>query len=128
MDQKCDRSYSSAPLEKIDLEQSLEKKLNVVNSFNSHIKNIEVMITYLKDENNKSKKKYRKYKTLTTILKSFDTFVINATTSSSATLSLTGIGLIAIPKSIATACRILIGNKKLYEKIINSYNKYNKTI
>ena len=44
MDQKCDKLYPSAPLEKIDLEQRLEKKLNDVNSFNNHIINIEEMI------------------------------------------------------------------------------------
>ena len=84
------------------------------------------MITYFKDKNNKSKKKYKKYKTLTTILKSFDTFVIIVTTSSSITLSLTGVGLIVIPISTASACAISIGNKVLYEVIINKYNKYKK--
>ena len=84
------------------------------------------MITYFKDKNNKSKKRYKNYKTITTILKSFDTFVIIATTSSSINLSLTGIGLIAIPISIATACGLSIGNKVLYEIIINKYNKYKK--
>ena len=84
------------------------------------------MITYFKDKNNKSKKKYKKYKTITTILKSFDTFVIIATTSSSITLSLTGTGLIVIPISTATACGLSIGNKVLYEIIINEYNKYKK--
>ena len=126
MDQKCDRLYPSAPLENIDLEQRLEKKLNDVNSFNNHINNIKEMITYLKDKNNKSKKKYKNYRTITTILKSFDTFVIIATTSSSITLSLTGIGLIVIPISTATACDLSIGNKVLDEIIINKYNKYKK--
>ena len=128
MDQKTDRLYQNLPFEKknIDLEQRLEKKLNDVNSFNNHINNIKEMITYFKDENNKSKKKYKKYKTLTTILKSFDTFVIFATTSSSITLSLTGIGLIAIPISTATACGLSIGNKVLYGIIINKYNKCKK--
>ena len=84
------------------------------------------MITYFKDKNNKSKKRYKNYKTITTILKSFDTIVIIATTSSSITLSLTGIGLIAIPKSTATACGLSIGNKVLYEIIIKKYNKYKK--
>ena len=125
MDQKCDRLYPSAPLENIDLEQRLEKK-NDVNSFNNHINNIKEMITYFTDKNNKSKKKYKKYRTITTILKSFDTFVIIATTSSSITLSLTGIGLIVIPISTATACRLSIGIKVLYEIIINKYNKYKK--
>ena len=59
MDQKCDRLYPSAQLEKdINLEQRLEKKINDVNSFNNHINNIKEMITYFKDKNNKSKKRY----------------------------------------------------------------------
>ena len=88
MEAKTDRLYPSAPLENIDLEQRLEKKINDVNSFNNHINSIKEMITYFKYKNNKSKKKYKKYKTMTTILKSFDTFVIIAKTSSSITLSL----------------------------------------
>ena len=56
MEQKCERLYPTAPLENIDLEQRLEKKLNDVNSFNNHINNIKEMITYFKDKNNKSKK------------------------------------------------------------------------
>ena len=127
MEAKTDRLYPSAPLlEKIDLEKRLEEKINDVNSFNNHINNIKEMLTYFKDKNNKSKKRYKNYKTITTILKSFDTFVIIATTSSSITLSLTGIGLIAIPLSTATACGLSIGNKILYEIIVNKYNKYKK--
>ena len=42
-----------------------------------------------------------------------------ATTSSCITLSLTGIGLIAIPISTATACGSSIGNKVTYEIILN---------
>ena len=128
MEQKCDRFYPSALSENknIDLEQRLEKKLNDVNSFNNSINNIKEMITYLKDKNNKSKKKYKKYKTITTILKSFDTFVIIATTSSSITLSLTGMGLIVIPISTASACALSIGNKVIYEIIVNKCNKYKK--
>ena len=103
MEQKSDRLYPSTPLENYDTEQRLERKINNVNSFNNHIKNIKEMITYFKDKN-KSEKKYKNYKKLTTKLKSFVTFVIIATTSSSITLSLTGIGSIAIPLSTATAC------------------------
>ena len=57
MEQKTDRLYPSAPLENIDLEQRLEKKLKDVNSFNNHINIIKEMITYFNDKNNKSKKK-----------------------------------------------------------------------
>ena len=126
MDQKTNRLYRSEPLENIDLEQRLGKKLNDVDSFNNHINNIKEMITYSKDKNNKSEKKYKKYKPITTILKSFDTFVIIATTSSSITLSLTGIGLLVIPISTASACVFSVGNKIIYEIIINKYNKYKK--
>ena len=47
MDQKTNRLYPSAPLEnkKIDLQQRLEKQLNVVNSFNNSIDNIRGKIT-----------------------------------------------------------------------------------
>ena len=49
MDQKCDKLYPSAQLEKnIDLEQSLGKKINDVNSFNNHINNIKKWFLMLK--------------------------------------------------------------------------------
>ena len=123
MEAKSGRLYPNAPLENVDLEQRLEKNFNDVNSFNNHFKITKETITYFKDKNIKSKKIYLKYKTLTTILKSFDTFVIIATTSGSITLSLVGKGLIAIPISTATACGLSIGNKVIYEIIINKNNK-----
>ena len=48
MDQKTDRLYTSAPFEKrnIALEQRLEMKINVVNSFSNHKNNIQEMIIY----------------------------------------------------------------------------------
>ena len=128
MEQKCDRLYPSAPFEKknIDLEQRQERKLNDVNSFNNHINNIKEMITYFKDKNHKSKKKYKKYKTLNTVLESVDSIVIIAATSTSITLSVTGIGLIVLPISAGIACGISLGNKILHKLIINKYNKYKK--
>ena len=39
MEQKTERFYPSAPLENIDLEQRLEKRLKDVNSFNNEINN-----------------------------------------------------------------------------------------
>ena len=71
------------------------------------------MITYFKDKNNKSNEKIKKFKTLTTTLKSIDIFVIIATISSYITLRLTRSGSIAIPISTATACGLSIGNKVL---------------
>ena len=126
MEQKYDRFYPSAPLENIDLEQRLEKKLNDVNSFNNSFKNIKGMITYFKDKNNKSKKRYKNYKTLNTILESADSIVIIGATSTSITLSVTGVGLIILPISAGIACTLSLGNKVLHKRIINKYIKYKK--
>ena len=126
MDQKCDRLYPSAPLENNNLEQRLEKKLNDVNSLNNHIINIKEMITYFKDKNNKSKKRYKKNKTLNTILESIDSTVIIGATSTSITFSVTGVGLIILPISAGIACTLSLGNKVLHKLIINKYNKYKK--
>ena len=127
MDQKCDKLYPSAPLmENIDLEKRLEKKINDVNSFNNHISNIKEMINYFKDKNHKSKKIYKNYKTLNTVLESVDSIVIIAATTTSITLSVTGIGLIVLPISAGIACGLSLGNKILHKIIINKYNKYKK--
>ena len=61
---------------------------------------------------------------LTTILKSFDTFVV--TTSSSITSSLKGFGLTVIPTSTATACGLTISNKIVYAIVMQKYKKYKK--
>ena len=127
MDQKTDKLYPSAPLlENFDLEKRLEKKINDGNSFNNHVNNIKERITYLKDKNHKSKKKYKNYETLNTILESVDSIVIIGATSTSITLSITGIGLIVLPMSAGIACTLSLGNKVLHELIINKYNKYKK--
>ena len=127
MEVKTDKLYPTAPLlENIDLEKRLEKKINDVNSFNNHINNIKEMITYFKDKNHKSKNKYKNYKTLNTVLESVDSIVIIAATSTSKTLSITGIGLIVLPISAGIACSLSLGNKILHKIIINKYNKYKK--
>ena len=127
MDQKTDRIYPSAPLEKdFELEQRLEKKINAVNSFNNHINNIKEMIAFFKNQNNKSKKKYKIYKSLNTILESVDSVVIIGVMSTSITLSITGIGLIILPVLAGWACTLSLGDKILHKLILNKYNKYKK--
>ena len=84
------------------------------------------MITYFKDKNHKSNKKYKNYKTLKTVLESVDSIVIIAATSTSITLSVTGIGLIILPISAGFACTLSLGNKVLHKLIINKYNKNKK--
>ena len=61
------------------------------------------MITYFKDKNQKSEKKNKNYKTLNTILESVDSIVIIGATSTSITLSVTGVGLIILPISAGFA-------------------------
>ena len=127
MDQKADRLYPSAPLlENMYLEQRLEKKLFDINSFNKNINSIKEMITYFKDKNNKSKKRYRNYKTLNTVLESVDSIVIIGATSTSIILSIIGIGLIILPISAGIACTLSLGNKVLHKLILSKYNKYKK--
>ena len=127
MEPKCEKLYPSASLlENVDLEKRLERKLNDVNSFNNHINNIKEMITYFKDKNNKSKKRYKKYKTLNTVLESLDSIVIIAATSTSISLSITGIGLIILPISAGIACALSLSNKILHKLILHKYNKYKK--
>ena len=77
------------------------------------------MITYFKDKNNKSKNRYKNYKTI-------DSIVIIGATSISTTLSITGVGLIILPKSPGSAGTLPLGNKVLHKIIINKYNKYKK--
>ena len=126
MEQKTYRQYPGAPFENNDLKQRLEKKLKDVNSFNNQFNNIKEMITYFKDKYSISRKKYKNYKMITTILKSFDTIVIIATTFSFITLSPPGIRLITIPISSGIACGLRISKKVIDEIFMLNYNKYKK--
>ena len=119
METKTDRLYHSAPLENIDLERRIEIRLSDVNSFNNSIINIKKMITYFKDKNNNSKKRYKIYKTLNTVLESIDSIVIIGATSTSITLSITGISFIILPISAGSACTLSFGNKVIHKIIIS---------
>ena len=126
MEQGTDKLYLCAPLENIDLEQRLEKKMKDVDSFNNHMSNITEMIKYFQDKNHESKKKYKNYKTLNTILEPVGTIVIIGLTSTSVILSITGFVLIILPISAGIACALSLGNKIFRKLIINKYNKYKK--
>ena len=84
------------------------------------------MFTYFRDKNNKSKKKYKIYITLKTVLESVDSIIIIGALSTFITLSITGIGLISLPISAGIACTLSLGNKVLHKIIINKNNKYKK--
>ena len=72
------------------------------------------MITDFKDKNYKPKKKYKNYKTLSTIIESKDSTVITGATSTSITSSITGIGLVVVPISARIECTLSLGNKILH--------------
>ena len=72
------------------------------------------------------KRNIKNIKHKNTILESVDSVVIIGATSTSITLSITGIGLIVLPKSAGIACTLSIGNKILHKVIINKFNKYKK--
>ena len=84
------------------------------------------MTTYFKDKDNKSKKKYKNYKTLNTVLESVDSNIIIGAASTSITLSITGIELTVLPISAGIVCTPSIGNKILHNLFIHKYSKYEK--
>ena len=84
------RSYLYTPLEKrnVGLEERLEK--NDVNRITNSITNIKERIIYFKDRTQKSKEKFKREKTLTSIVESVDTVLNIGSTTSFVTLSVTG--------------------------------------
>ena len=84
------------------------------------------MITYFKDKNHKSKRRYKNYKLLNTISEAVDTIVIIGATSTSITSSINGISLIILPISAGIACTLSLGNKVLHQILFNKYNKHKK--
>ena len=135
--EKTPRLYPSAPLEYkyVDLKRRLEKKLNYVNRFNNSDNTIKANITYLKNENRKSKKKFKNCNTLTSILESVDTVVFISSTTTSVTLSVTGIDLIITSISAGNACSLSLAIKVLdrikknrYNVCLKQYEKHQQTI
>ena len=86
-----------------NVEWRLEKKTNNIKNFKTSINNLKEVIIYFKDENRRTKKGYKNYKVLPSIFETIDNFVIIATTSSSATLTMTSFGMPVIPISTGIA-------------------------
>ena len=60
------------------------------------------------------------------MLESVDSFIIIGATSTSITLSITGVGLISLPISAGIACTLSLGNKVLHKLNIHKYDKNEK--
>ena len=73
-----------------------------------------------------NQKEIEKIWNLNTNFGSVDTFVNIGATSTSITLSITGIGLKILPKLARKGCTLSSGNKALHKLIINKDNKYKK--
>ena len=101
----------------------IRKENSDLKSLINSIRNINEVVIYFQSENKKSEGQYRNYRKITTILKSFDTFVNIATTPTFLTIFFTGIGLIVIPKSTGVSCGLANTNKILYENLIQKYDK-----
>ena len=61
---------------------------------------------------------------LSTIIKTVDTFVNIGTTSSSATLSVTGLGLTVLPISTGNISWLKLTSEVLHEKLMKKFNKW----
>ena len=84
------------------------------------------MIIYFKNKSEKSRKKYKNFKTLNTVLELKDSIVIIGATSTSTTLSITDVGLIILPISAVFARTLSLGNTVLHKLIINKDNEFKK--
>ena len=100
--------------------------MNDVDKCKNSVKNLKEMITYLKDENRKSEKKYKTYETLISMLDLVDTVVIIGSTTTTLTVSITGIGLINVPISAGKASSLSLVKKILYQIILKKYKKCRK--
>ena len=80
--------------------------------FNNSIQNIMMMMKYYGLEENKFKKKYTKYKLINNLNNATDGLITIETTSTSGTLSNTGVGIIVVPITAGVGCAtgILVKN------------------
>ena len=121
--------YLPVPLQNNDSEQKLETKLNDASIFNNSNIRLNQMKTYFKNKNQKSKRKPKNYKTLTSLIESVETVVFTGATSTSVTLSIADVGLVVTAVSAEIACALILGTKviqKIFEYKQHKYEKQNE--
>ena len=87
----------------IDIEQRLEKKLNDKKSCNNSTNNINKNDYLLRRQKSLTKKIYKSFKTLTSMLKSDDTVVNISASATYVNLWVTSVSLTMLPKSAGIA-------------------------
>ena len=100
------------------LHSGLQSELQKVNSFNTSIQNISLMMKYYEMEERKNKQKYNKYKLIHNLINSLDSIIVIGTTSASISLSITGVGIIVVPIAAGLGC-----TTGILVKICSSYLK-----
>ena len=114
----------SAPLKpNAKFAEILVKKLKDTKNSNNPINNRKEKITYFRDGNYKSKKRYEKGDVSCTKTELVGTIIDNATTSSSVTLSATWFDLIVEPISTGNTAELTLNKKVLFEIIKNNFSK-----
>ena len=125
-----------------NLEQRLERHLNALNSFINSINNIKEMKNFYIHESKKYKKLYSTFKRINLITHSLDTLLIIGVTSTTVTLSVTGVGLIVVPIAAGVGASITISSKlisevlkikektyyKKYQLALKTLEEYNKLL
>ena len=101
-----------------DVESMINKQLAKVSSFNDSFQNISLLMKYYEMEEKKYKKKYTKCKLINNIINSTNGLIIIGTTSTSVTLSITGVGIIVVPITAGVGCAtgILVKIRSSYLK------------
>ena len=95
---------SMAPSAPYDVESKINRQLAKVSSFNNSIQHISLMRKYYEIEERKYKTKYTKCKLINNIINSTDGLIIIGTTSTSVTLSITGVGIVVVPITAGVGC------------------------
>jgi len=97
------------------LEQQLELRLKEMNSFNNSVNNIKDIKNFYNYETKKYKKLNDRFKLLNNLLQTIDTLIILGVTSTSVTLSVTGVGIIIVPISAGVGGFLGISSKLISE-------------
>ena len=97
---------------------SLDLRLEEINSFNNSIQNIKDIQNFYNHEAKKYKKKSKTYKIINGLIQSIDGVLLLGVSSTAITLSVTGVGLVVVPIASGIGAGVSI-----ISKILNEYLK-----